>query len=137
MCQRRRSDDAGDVTADIGGTHARFAIAEICGGAVVRLDPPVTLKVDQFAGLPQAWQAFCATLDREPPRLAAFGLATTIMGEELKMTNNHWIVRPALLNGQLGLDRHLLMNDFAAVAHAVAQLGPDQFACVQPDDTLA
>lgn len=118
------------VAADIGGTHARFALAEVAGGKVVRLDPPVTLKTSGFAGLREAWQAFCASLDRPPPRAAAIALATTVAGDEVQMTNNSWVVRPALLNAELGIDRHLLMNDFVAVAHAVAHLGKDHFVHV-------
>jgi glucokinase len=39
----------------------------------------------------------------------------------LKLTNNPWIIRPALIDEKLGVDRHLLINDFGAVGHAVAQ----------------
>jgi glucokinase len=123
------------VAADIGGTHARFAITEVSAGRVVRLDPPVTLKTADYAGLPEAWQAFCASLDRRPPRIAAIALATTIAGPELQMTNNPWVICPALLNGELGLDRHLLMNDFVAIGHAVAHLGEHHFAPVCGPET--
>ena len=34
------------VAADIGGTHARFALATLDGGRVAALDEPVTLKTE-------------------------------------------------------------------------------------------
>lgn len=115
------------VVADIGGTHARFAIARIDGGRVVRLDQPVTLKAAEHASLQTAWETFGAMLDRPLPRAAALALATPIVGDVLKMTNNPWIIRPALVGEKLKVDRHLLVNDFGAVGHAVATLEDDHF----------
>ena len=39
------------VSVDIGGTHARFAIAEVENGRVVSLGEPVTLKTAEHASL--------------------------------------------------------------------------------------
>ena len=52
------------VAVDIGGTHARFAIAEVEGGHVLSLGEPVALKTAEHASLQTAWQAFGKTLDR-------------------------------------------------------------------------
>ncbi len=46
------------VSVDIGGTHARFAIAEVENGRVVSLGEPVTLKTAEHASLQTAWQHF-------------------------------------------------------------------------------
>jgi glucokinase len=46
------------VTVDIGGTHARFALAEVAGGRVVHLGEAVTLKTAEHASLQLAWQEF-------------------------------------------------------------------------------
>ncbi|NJK33219.1 MAG: glucokinase, partial [Deltaproteobacteria bacterium] len=48
------------VSADIGGTHARFAIATVQSGRVVGLTEPVTLATADHASLQIAWQAFAA-----------------------------------------------------------------------------
>jgi len=113
------------VAVDIGGTHARFAIAEITDGRVVSLAEPVTLKTAEHASFQTAWEAFGAGLGGGVPRRAAIAIATPIVGDVLKLTNNPWIIRPALIDEKLGLDRHVLVNDFEAVGHAVAQL-PDE-----------
>lgn len=115
------------AVADIGGTHARFAIAEIADGKVVRLDAPVTLKVQEYGSLQVAWQAFGEILGRSLPRAAAIALATPISGDVLKMTNNSWSIRPAQVNAMLGVDQNVLVNDFGAIGHAVASLPDDQF----------
>jgi glucokinase len=115
------------VVTDIGGTHARFAIAEVADGAVLRLDEPITLKTAEYASLQTAWEAFGAIIERGLPRAAGIAMATPIAGKSLKLTNNPWVIQPAQLSAQLGLDRHVLINDFGAVGHAVANLPHDQF----------
>jgi glucokinase len=112
------------VVADIGGTHARFALASVTGGRVKKLGQAVTLKVAEHASLPLAWSAFEAKLGRSPPRAAAFAVACPVRGDILKFTNNPWVFRPATLANELGIDRLILINDFGAVGHAVAQVPP-------------
>ncbi len=112
------------VTVDLGGTHVRFAIAEVSAGIVASLGQPVTLPTGGYASLPSAWAAYAAQAGRALPRAAALAVATPITGEVLKLTNSPWILRPATLAGELGVDLLTLVNDFGAVGHAVAQLSP-------------
>ena len=115
------------VSVDIGGTHARFAIAEVEGGRVVSISDPVTQKVAEHPSLQLAWQAFGETLGRPMPRAAAIAVASPVGGELIKLTNNPWIIRPALIPERLGAETWSLVNDFAAIGHAVAQLGDESF----------
>jgi glucokinase len=115
------------VAVDIGGTHARFAIAEVADGRVVSISEPVTQKVAEHPSLQLAWQAFGETLNMPMPRAAAIAVASPVGGELIKLTNNPWIIRPALIPERLGAEIWTLVNDFAAVGHAVAQLGADSF----------
>jgi glucokinase len=123
------------VAVDIGGTHARFAIAEVEGGRVVSLGEPVTLKTAEHGSLQLAWEAFGATLDKPIPRLGAIAVASPISGDLIKLTNNPWVIRPALIPSKLNLDTHVLINDFGAVGHAVAQVGPEHFEHLCGPDT--
>lgn len=125
--ERRPVTEQEIVVADIGGTHARFAIAEIAGGAVQSLGDPITLKTAEHASLQRAWESFGEQLGRPLPRAAGIAIATPITGEVLKMTNNPWVIRPALIPSKLNVDTHVLVNDFGAVGHAVAALGRDSF----------
>lgn len=115
------------VAVDIGGTHTRFALAEIEQGQVAHLGEPVTLKTAEHVSLQTAWEDFARHCDEPLPRAAAIGFAGPVSGDLIRLTNNPWVIRPALINEQLGLERHVLVNDFAAVAHAVAQAGPEHF----------
>lgn len=114
------------VAVDIGGTHARFAIAEVGEGRVRAIGEPVTLKTAEHASFQTAWQAFAASRDTPLPRAAAIAIACPIRGEVLQLTNNPWIIRPALIPEKLGVDSHVLVNDFEAVGHAVAQVDASQ-----------
>jgi glucokinase len=116
------------VAVDIGGTHARFAIAEVEAGRVVGLGEECTLKTAEHASLQTAWEAFGAELGRPLPPAAAIAVAGPVRGEVLKLTNNPWVIRPAWIPKKLGAERYTLVNDFGAVAHAVAQLGDEYFS---------
>lgn len=72
------------VAVDIGGTHARFAIAEVEGGRVVRMDEPVTQKTAEHGSLQLAWQGFAEKTGRPLPRAAAIAVASPINPEDRK-----------------------------------------------------
>ena len=115
------------VAVDIGGTHARFAIAEIRDGRVAGLSNEVVLKAADFASLQTAWEAFGDRLGRTLPRAAGLAVACPVDGAVLQLTNNPWVIRPALIPEKLGVDRYAIVNDFGAVGHAVAHLGEGHF----------
>jgi glucokinase len=115
------------VAVDIGGTHARFALAEVAGGRIVSLGEVCTLKTAEHAGLQAAWKEFGRRIGRPLPSAAAIAIAGSVQGAALKLTNNDWVIRPDLIPAELGATRYLLVNDFGAVAHAVAQLDAQHF----------
>lgn len=115
------------VAIDIGGTHARFALAEVADGCVTHLGEPVTMKTAEHASFQTAWEAFDEMLDQPIPRAVAIAIAGPVTGEVIKFTNNPWIIRPALINERLNVDAYTLVNDFGAVGHAVAQAGAEHF----------
>ena len=112
------------VTIDIGGTHARFALAKVADGRVAELGEPVTLNTAEHASFQRAWQEFGRRLGRDLPPALAMAFAGPVGGDVLKLTNNPWVIRPALMQEKLGVERFTIVNDFGAIAHAVAMLGP-------------
>jgi len=115
------------VAIDIGGTHARFAVAAIATGGPITLGEPVTLATDGFSGIDSAWREFARRHHAPLPKGAAIAIAGPVSGETVRMTNNSWVIETGRLAGQLGLERATILNDFAAVAHAAARLPDDQF----------
>ncbi|WP_420382960.1 glucokinase [Novosphingobium sp.] len=125
------------VSVDVGGTHARFAIAEIADGKVTHLGEAVTLKTADHASFQLAWQEFARQNGGTVPRAVAMSVAGPVGGEVIRFTNNPWIIRPALITEKLDVDRYIVVNDFAAVAHAVAQADDAHFIHVSgPDSPL-
>jgi glucokinase len=110
------------AAADVGGTHARFALAAIEGGRVVDLGEPVTVKTNEFASFQHAWQEFGRRIEEPLPHELAIAFAGPVGGDVLKLTNNPWVIRPALMQEKLGVGQFVIVNDFAAIAHAVAGL---------------
>lgn len=115
------------AVADVGGTHARFALADIDGGRVVALGEPVTLKTAEHGSFQLAWQEFGRRTGIDLPNELAIAFAGPVGGETLKLTNNPWVIRRALIKERLGVDRYVIVNDFGAVAYAVATLPDEDF----------
>ena len=129
------------VAADIGGTHARFAIAEVVAGRVIALGPETTLRTADHASLAEAWAAFRRRFAQERggvlPRAAGLAIAAPIEGDTLRLTNSPWAIARAMIGDTLGLDSYTLVNDFGAVGHAVAHVGGEHLRHLcGPDEAL-
>src|SRR5262245_62388919 len=123
------------VAADIGGSHARFALADVEHGQVKSLGEAVTLKTVDHASLQTAWETFGEQLGRTLPRAAAIAVACPVAGEMLKLTNNPWVIRPAMIAQGLRVDQITLINDFGALGHAVVQVGREHLHHLCGPDT--
>jgi glucokinase len=110
------------VAVDLGGTHVRFAIAEVQNGRVQSLGEAVILHTGDYPSMALAWEAYAGMTDRALPKAASLAVACPITGAVLKLTNSPWVMRPATLASELGVEKLTLVNDFGAVGHAVAQL---------------
>lgn len=115
------------VAADIGGTHARFALAQVEGGRVLQLGEALTLKTAEQAGLVEAWQAFAQHVGGALPSAAALAFAYPVENDLPQLTNMPWTINARTLPKALGIVQHLILNDFAAIGHAAATLDPSHF----------
>ncbi len=122
------------VALDIGGTHARFAIASIGADGAITLGEVQTLKTGDFVSLKTAWEEFERRSPAPLPRAAAIAIAGPVTGDIVRMTNNEWVIHTGRIDEQLGLDEAVVLNDFAAVSHAVARAGEDQFVRLSGPD---
>ena len=110
------------LLADIGGTHARFALA---GRDGLPLAPSVWLT-SLYGGLDEALAAFLDQQGR--PRLA--GVAVCAAGPvqgigaeaRIAMVNCPWVVDARAVAAATGIAAPALVNDFAAVALALPHL---------------
>ena len=107
------------LLGDIGGTNARF-------GWQTRAGAPVTdvavLPTDQHPTLVQAIRHYLSLNVKPAPRAGGLAIATTITGDQVKMTNHPWHFSIAALQSELGLQRLVVLNDFTALALGLPSL---------------
>ena len=115
------------VTVDVGGTHARFAIASIGDDGSIALGDPITIHTETHASFQTAWEDFASQMGGNLPKDVAMAVAGPINPDVIRFTNNPWIIRPPLIETKLGCNRHLIVNDFEAVAHAAARAPAEEF----------
>lgn len=111
------------LLADIGGTNARFGWVECSGAPIDRV------QVLPTAGHPtvaHAVQSYLQAQRLPAPRSLAMGIATPVLGDQVRMTNHHWAFSQRALQDELGLDRLLVLNDFTMLALALPSLPATQ-----------
>ncbi len=125
------------LVADIGGTNARFGWIAGPGQGVahVRVLPVTAHRSPAEAA--KAYLASLAGLAGAAPRSAAFAVATAIDGDQIELTNAHWIFSRAQTRAELGLDLLLLLNDFEALALSLPRLADEQLRYWQPAPSVA
>ena len=107
------------LVADIGGTNARFAIADLDSMVVPNFD---SLSCARFRSLPEAAAAYLRQVGAKP-KAAAFAVAGPVTGERATITNLRWTMTTQELREATGAETVLLVNDFEAMALSVPHLG--------------
>ncbi|MCD9031277.1 glucokinase [Luteimonas sp. Y-2-2-4F] len=117
------------LLADIGGTNARFALADATAEMPLLLDSVQAFPVAEFPSLADAARHY---LERTAASVDAgvFAVAGRVDGDEARITNHPWVISRARLRSQLGLREVVLINDFAAQAMAIPLLRADDVAIV-------
>ncbi len=116
------------LLADIGGTHARFALetarGEIGGVRVYRCSDHADVADAVRAYLSDVGEAGDA--DGGRVRHAALAIANPVDGDTVSMTNHDWRFSIDATRRALGFDTLRVFNDFAALAMAVPHLSAGQ-----------
>lgn len=106
------------LLADIGGTNARFAVWQ--DGIVGQV---LTLPVRDYATVDAALVAVVTNL-KIRPRRAFLAAAGPVIDDRIAVTNSPWLLDRMSLQASFNLDQVVLLNDFAALAHALPALTP-------------
>jgi glucokinase len=117
------------LVADIGGTNARFALAQASGEKIAIRDAKC-FRVADFETARDAVRAYLDIVD-ERPKKACFAAAGPVSGREVDFTNSHWRINADEIEQAFGFERVLLVNDFYALATGVDRLGDDAFVAVK------
>lgn len=119
------------IAGDIGGTHARLAVAREAPGAIV-LEQPRVLQVRDHAGMADALAHYLRDVPPPHPTHACLAWAGPIEGTSAQLTNGAWQVDAATLARRSGLAHVTLVNDFHAAAVGVACIAERDLAVLQP-----
>ena len=113
--------DGPRLLADIGATHARFALESAPG--VLR--NVAVLLCDDYPGIVPLLNAYLAQTGGVRISHAAFALANPISGDFIRMTNRDWQFSTDEVRRALGLTTLLIVNDFTALAMALPGFKPE------------
>jgi glucokinase len=116
------------VVGDIGGTNARFAVAE--NGSYGQLKH---VEVARYASLHDALTEYLNGLpSARRPDAAALAIAGPVFSDNVALTNHGWPFSIADLKRGLGLSSLVVVNDFAATAMSVPYLPESDLFIVGP-----
>jgi glucokinase len=110
------------IVADIGGTNARFAITS---GAGAPLSAAKSYRGEAFASFEAALGAYLEEAGPATPKAISIGAAGPVSHGRVMLTNSPWVIDPAKLRLDFGLDTAYLANDLVAMAAGIA-LAPAQ-----------
>lgn len=119
------------LAGDIGGSRTRLALAAP-GVGVTALQ---SFSNDSFASLEEVLQAFCAQPGLPPLQGACLAVAGPVQEDGFQLSNRNWGGQAAGIAAALGLDsaaRVSVINDLAAIGHALPVLIPGQLSCLRP-----
>lgn len=108
------------LIADIGGTNARFALADAQG-----YHDEVVLKIEDYQGPAEAVEAYLAKI--QPPRRpirAAIAIAGPVLSDRFEAVNIPWKFSVSQIGAALGFEQFQFFNDFQAIAMGVPHLKP-------------
>lgn len=112
------------LVADIGGTNARFAVADL---ESLALSNVLHVPCATHPSLAGAMLDYLKGL-RQPPLHAAIAVAAPVTGEEIRLTNSPWSFARRALCRSAGLDGVLVLNDFEALALSLPHLDSSELA---------
>ena len=117
------------LLADIGGTNARFALADVTAPSPLLADSVREYVVADFPSLPEAAARYLQETSAQV-RQAVIAVAGRVDGDEARITNFPWVISIRRTCEALGLSGMRLVNDFTAQSMAVLALTPNDVVSI-------
>lgn len=122
-------DSSWRLVADVGGTNARFALADDYGA----LQGQETLRCEDFDGLAEAARHYLSNRNVGSIRAAAVAVATAVYEDHVAFTNSPWSFSIRELGRQLGVKDFHVINDFTALALSIPRLDREHLVPITGD----
>ena len=107
------------LIGDIGGTNARFAIAD---PERPGFSDAMTLQCADYASADDAIRRYLGELSAAAPDVICLAVAGPVINGTVQVTNNHWTLNAVDIAADFGTSAVRLLNDFEAVAFSIPQL---------------
>jgi len=120
------------LVADVGGTNARFALADLATLDIADVEVFPTAAYATFA---DAIRAYLKDVS-DPIEHVAIAAAAPIMGDEVKFTNSPWSFTASGLRADAGLKDVHVLNDFEALSLSLPHLASDELHQIGGGDPL-
>ncbi len=113
------------LVADMGGTNARFAMADDDNG-VISIRDVRKFHARDYQTAHDAIAGYLSQL-RAAPKSACFAVAGPVTDDQVEFTNSPWVLNIAGIKPAFSLTRFHVVNDFEALAAGVGQLHEDEW----------
>ncbi|MBI3546150.1 MAG: glucokinase [Gammaproteobacteria bacterium] len=128
------------LAGDIGGTKTLLRIAE-CSVGRCRVVREQRFDSNKYKNFSFVLREFIGAKNGEQVKFACFGIAgpiqSSVVGQQVKVTNLPWEINSHELAQEFGLTRALLINDFQAVGYAIEALDVDDILVLQQGEAVA
>ena len=104
------------LVGDIGGTNARFALADTRAPAYSDV---IMLKCADFKSTEAAIKHYLGKVGAASPDVVCLAAAGPVVEDRIRVTNNHWILARDSLAEEFDTEAVRLLNDFEAIAYSV------------------
>lgn len=123
--------DSSLLIGDIGGTNARFALAD---NAAPGFSDELTLQCADFESAEDAIKHYLDAVGASSPDVICLAAAGPLVEKRIRITNNHWILETNALATEFSTDSVRLLNDFHAIAYSIPFLGTDDCTSISLPD---
>ncbi|MBR8829477.1 MAG: glucokinase [Gomphosphaeria aponina SAG 52.96 = DSM 107014] len=119
------------IAGDIGGTKTILRLVEVLeGGRDFDRVYEAIYKSKDFPDLVPMVKQFLAGKDYLPEK-ACFALAGPVVNNTCKLTNLNWLLDSHRLEQELGIEKVILINDFAAISYGILSLAGNEIKTLQ------
>ena len=109
------------MLADVGGTHARFALAAPADAEPLLVDSIRHYHVADFATFTDVARVYLGEIGAHP-HSGVFAFAGPVGDDEVRMTNHPWVISRSRVRAELAFASLHFVNDFAAMSLCIALL---------------
>ncbi|NIP18226.1 MAG: glucokinase [Xanthomonadales bacterium] len=118
------------LIGDIGGTNARFALADPEGKG---FSNEMTLACDDFESAGLAIGEYLERAGVQRPEVICLAVAGPVVDDSVRFINNHWSIDCRDLRQDFGTEKAQMFNDFHAISYSIPLLPEGDCVSVGPE----